>query len=272
MEMSIHRALDKTALEILGPLVQVMLNHGMAHGAFAELVRQVFVEEGFSHLERTGQRATVSGVAALTGLSRKEVKRLREARAGDDNESRQRYNRAVRVISGWVNDPRFRDDNGAPAPLACDGPDSPFARLVRDYSGDVPMVALLTMLETSGNVERDGDTVSLKKRAYIPMSTPLDRLNILGTDVAELIGTIAHNMAADPDARLFQRKVSNDQLSPDAVAAFRALSRDKSQRLLEEFDQWLAGHEVSGDRAQDDAPAYVAVGIYYVEKMDQEDP
>jgi len=271
MEMSIHRALDETALEILGPLVQVLLNHGMAHGAFAELVRQVFVEEGFSQLERAGHRATVSGVAALTGLSRKEVKRLRDASGGEQNESRQRYNRAVRVISGWVNDTRYQDDTGAPAPLSCDGPDSPFARLVRDYSGDVPAVALLTLLEASGNVERDGDQVILKKRAYIPMSTPLDRLNILGTDVAELIGTIAHNMAAEPGARLFQRKVSNDQIRRDAVADFRVLSRDKSQQLLEEFDQWLAEHEVRGDQTQDDAPAYVAVGIYYSEKLDQED-
>jgi len=272
MDMSIDRALDKTAREILGPLIQVLLNHGMAHGAFAELVRQVFVAEGFDHLERNGQRATISAVAALTGLSRKEVKRLREPQAAADSESRQRYNRAVRTISGWVNDPRFQDDNGEPLPLVFDGPDSPFALLVREYSGDVPVVALLNMLEAGGNVQRDGDTVHLKRRAYIPMSTPLDRLDILGTDVAELIRTISHNITAEPEARLFQRKVSNDRVSRSAVAGFRNLSRTKSQQLLEEFDEWLSGHEANGDVESDDSPAYVAVGIYYVEKFDQEAP
>lgn len=270
MDMSIHNSLDKTAREILGPLIQVLLNHGMAHGAFAELARQVFVDEGFRHVERSGERATISAVAALTGLSRKEVKRLREPTDTADNDSRQRYNRAVRVISGWVNDPRFQDAQGGPAVLDIDGPDSSFAQLVRDYSGDVPVVAILKLLESGGNVVRKDNHVILNNRAYIPMSTPVDRLNILGTDVAELIRTIAHNMAAAPDARLFQRKVSNDRVSRDAVASFRVLSRERSQRLLEEFDQWLAEHEVDGETETDDTPAYVAVGIYYVEKMDQE--
>jgi len=270
MDMSLHDALDQTAEDILRPLVQVLLNHGMAYGAFADTVRRVFVEEGFDHLARTDRRPTISAVSALTGLSRKEVKRLREPPAAGESESSRRYNRAVRVISGWVNDPRFQGDSGAPATLSCDGPDSAFAHLVRDYSGDVPMVAILTMLEGSGNVTREGDRVPLRQRAYLPMSTPLDKLNILGTDVAELMGTIAHNIAAQPTERLFQRKVSNDHVQPDAVAAFRELSREKAQHLLEELDQWLAAHEVDGDAADTEHAAYVAVGIYYTQRIARE--
>jgi len=267
MESVLHKALDATVRKLLRPLVRVLLDHGVAHGAFADLSRQVFVEEGFAYLERSGQRATVSGVAALTGLSRKEVKRLRELDPDGAGESAQRYNRAVRVISGWVNDPRFSCE-GVPLDLSLEnGPES-FAELVRDYSGDVPPAAMLALLQASGNVLVDDGEVTLVERAYIPMSTPLDRLNILGTDSAELIGTIGHNLRAEPDGRWFQRKVSNALVRRDAVEDFRALSNRRSQELLEEYDAWLSEHEVDEPEHQGDMAAYVAVGIYYVEAFE----
>jgi len=107
MDMAIHQALHQTVLKLLNPLVRVLLNHGVSQDTFAELSRQAFVEEGFAHMARRGKRATASGVAALTGLSRKEVKRLKEANGDTLGAEVQRRNRAIRVISGWVNDPDF---------------------------------------------------------------------------------------------------------------------------------------------------------------------
>ncbi|MCB1844689.1 MAG: hypothetical protein KDI09_17130, partial [Halioglobus sp.] len=190
MDVSVNRVLEAAVVRILRPLARVLISHGMAEGLFAQLARQAFVEAGFDHMARSGNRPTVSGVAALTGLSRKEVARLAQADPKGDRIARERYNRAVRVISGWVNDTRF-GKNGAPAPLRTDGDEPSFATLVRDYSGDVPPAAMLSVLQEGGNVAVDGQWVKLVQRAYIPMQTAPDRLNILGTDVAELILTIA---------------------------------------------------------------------------------
>jgi hypothetical protein len=219
-------------------------------------------------MERSGYRPTVSGVATLSGLSRKEVSRLAQADPNDDSSSRNRYNRAVRVISGWVNDPRFQK-NGASVPLEIYG-ENGFATLVRDYSGDVPTAAMLTLLQQSGNVTIDGALVHLIQRAYIPMQTAPDRLNILGTDVAELISTIAYNINSELGQRRFQRKVSSALLRADAVEAFRELTRTRSQELLEEFDAWIASHEVGSVESSADAATYVAVGIYYNERENKE--
>jgi hypothetical protein len=219
-------------------------------------------------MERSGYRPTVSGVATLSGLSRKEVSRLALADPNDDSSSRNRYNRAVRVISGWVNDPRFQK-NESPAPLEINS-ENGFATLVRDYSGDVPTAAMLTLLQQSGNVTIDGALVHLIQRAYIPMQTAPDRLNILGTDVAELISTIAHNINSEPGQRRFQRKVSSALLRADAVEEFRELTSTRSQELLEEFDAWIASHEVGSEESSADAATYVAVGIYYNERENKE--
>lgn len=267
MDMAIHQALHQTVLKLLRPLVRVLINHGVSQDTFAELSRQAYVKEGFAHMESRGKRATVSGVAALTGLSRKEVKRLKEADADALGAEAQRRNKAIRVISGWVNDPDFQA-TAEPAKLAFEGSEASFAELVKRYSGDVTPVAMLSLLQDSGNVRVDNGHVILEKKAFIPMATPLDRLNILGTDAGELIETIGHNMMAAPEGRLFQRKVSNELVHKSTLSEFRELSNRRSQELLEEYDAWLSNHEVQ-DQDKSDA-AYVAIGIYYVEHTEQE--
>lgn len=263
MDMSVHEAFHQTVLKLLRPLVRVLLNHGVSHAAFAEIGRQAFVIEGYAHMDRNGKRPTASGVAALTGLSRKEVKRLNESDAVALSEAALRRNRAIRVISGWVNDPAFLQA-GKPAKLKIEDAKAGFPELVKRYSGDITPAAMLSLLKESGNVDVEGGEVTLKRKAYIPKETPLDLLNILGSDASELIETIGHNMMAAPADRFFQRKVSNTLVRRDVLADFREFSNRRSQELLEEYDAWLSEREVKNlDQNQ---AAYVAVGIYYVEQ------
>lgn len=272
MAETLQDALSHAILRVLRPLARLMLKHGMAYGTFAELARRAFVDEGHDHLQRSGKRPTISGVSALTGLTRKETKHLRETSHTDSEKSARRYSRAIRVISGWVNDPDYHDDNGEPAALPFEGEGTSFSSLVKQYSGDIPPVAMLSVLETSQNVAASDGHIYLRERAYIPMSTPVDKINILGTDVAELIATIGHNLEADPDQRFFQRKVSNTAVSAAAVSEFRKLSNQKSQELLEEYHAWLSSHEDDGNAADADQIGYIAVGIYYTEQLSPKEP
>lgn len=267
MSQSLNNALSAAVLRILRPLVSVLLRHGMAYGAFAELARKAYVDEAFARRDMP-KRPTVSSVSALTGLTRKETKRLRELDIVNDEASSMRYSRAIRVVSGWVSDPLFQTPEGEPAQLPMEGEGASFARLVKEFSGDIPTAAMLSVLEASGTVAVGPSGVTLLQRAYLPASTPLEKIDILGTDVAELIATIAHNLEAAPENRIFQRKVSNVRIRPDAVPAFRALSNRKSQQLLEEYHRWLVKHEVDEREAATSKPCYVAVGIYYTDNLD----
>ena len=263
MANELHRALSAAVLHLLRPLVRVLLRHGMAYGTFAELARKAYVEEGFAHIGVSGKRPTISSVSALTGLTRKETKRLRELDLVDDEASSQRYSRAIRVISGWTNDPRFLTASGDPAVLGMEDGEGGFGQLVRDYSGDIPAAAMLSVLQGSGTVSIGEHGIELRERAYIPSTTPLESINILGSDVAELIATIGHNLAARPEDRHFQRKVSNVLVHPDVIPAFREYSHDRSQALLEEYHRWLSAHETGETGDAGLTPCYVAVGIYY---------
>ncbi len=269
MNTTVETALQRAASKILELLARLFLKHGAAYGLFEQLAREAFVKAGAAEMRRAGRRPTVSGISALTGLSRKMVKRLQESYYTEEAGSRLRYNRAVRVLSGWVNDPRFLKD-GVPSVLPIEGPEQCFSELVREYSGDVPPKALLKVLEESENVTVSDGHVELLKRAYIPTNTEPDTLNILGEDVAELINTVSINISAEPGDRHFQRKVSTSLLNRNDLDEFRTFSNQRSQQLLEEYDTWLAARELNEDQQDTDQTSYVAVGIYYSEGIDWE--
>ena len=273
MAEPIQKTLTRAIHALLRPLVRILLRNGIAYGSFAELAKKTYVEVAFEDFAPEGKKQTVSRVSALTGLTRKEAKRLHEMGQDEPDLGQQRYNRAIRVISGWLNDAEFHDPTGQPLALPVDGQRGSFAALVKKYSGDMTTQSMLAVLSAASSVAREDDRVHLVRHAYVPGKDPADKLHILGTDTAQLIATIDHNLVSGPDDLRFQRKVSNHRVHPDAVSEFRALSTRKAQALLEEFDAWLAKHETAGGEQDDDQGCYVSLGIYYYENpTNEEDP
>lgn len=262
-QKQILRSMNDALRKVLTPLVRVMIRYGFSYGTFSEIARSVFVEQAYKQLQRENQKATASAVSALTGLSRKEVSRLSKGGDAELVETEQKRNRAAQVMSGWSNDPDF-SNQGQPKILPLTGESGSFAELVRRYGSDVTASSILALLIRNGAVENGDTTVRLLSDAYIPMGTPIERLEILGTDANELITTIAHNIDAAPDQRVFQRKVSVDQLSADDVADFRAFSDEQSQALLETYDAWLTNRARQFTSTDDVVKnKAVSVGIYF---------
>ncbi len=257
--------LTETIYRIMRPLARVLLRNGIAFQTFAEVAKKAFVDIAFEEFGTPGRKQTISRVSALTGLTRKETKRLQELGRLIDEQAMQRYNRAVRVLSGWLNDPEFQDDEGQPAILPVEGGPGSFHALVRKYSGDVPTQAMLAVLENGGSVAREEGRVRLVRAAYLPADDPEEGLRILGTDTAELVTTIEHNLRSPADSRWFQRKVSNTRLQPEALPEFRQLAAERSQALLEALDEWLARHE----SAPDEPGCYASLGIHYFQACEK---
>ena len=272
MAGSIQQTLTRAVLTLLKPLVRILLRNGIAYGSFAELAKKTYVDVAFETFAPPGKKQTISRASAITGLTRKETSRLRDMERPDPDSSEQRYNRAVRVISGWINDPRFQDKRGRPAVLPVDGSEASFSALVKKYSGDITTQAMLAVLLAASSVEKEDNTVTLVQRAYLPGGAPSEKLAILGTDTAEIVATIDHNLVAPPAERRFQRKVSNHHIRAEALPAFQALSAEKAQALLEELDAWLSAHEIDAAEHGESAGHYASLGIYFYERdPDEED-
>ena len=261
------RTVSAAVLLVLRPLIRVLLRNGMTYRSFADLAKRIYVEVGMDEFGIDGRRQTVSRASILTGLSRKEVQRVLNQGALDDAETRERYNRAARVVAGWVRDKDFVDTNGDPASLPLEGSHS-FGLLVKRYSGDIPSRAILDELMRVGAVERDADgRVRLLSRAYVPRTSDLDKISILGTDVADLITTIDHNLQQGARDPYFQRKVMYDNLPLEAIPEFRKLSAEHAQKLMEKLDQWLSRHDRDvNPRTGGTGRRRAGIGIYYFEE------
>lgn len=254
---------------LLRPLVRILLRNSMPFATFADLAKRVYVDVAAKDFSLSDRKQTISRVALLTGLSRKEVLRVTRLAPPSDSISAVENNRAARVISGWVRDERFHDSSGRPAPLPFDGDAGSFSELVREFSGDITPRAVFDELERVGLVERrEDETVILTTPAYLP-KTESAKLHILGSDASDLISTIDHNLDPAESAPYFQRKVCYQRFPQKHLTALRDLTSQKAQALLEELDRWMAAHDRQ-DSAPDDDNQHrrAGVSIYYFESDD----
>ena len=268
MQSSIHKMLSASLVKLLRPLVRILLRYGVSFGDFAETARWVFVDVADKDFCLEGRKQSVSRISVITGLNRKDVTRLKQINIDQDQDPSSGFNRAGRVISGWVRDRTYNDKDGSPAVLPLEGEGQSFTALVKQYSGDMPVRAVLDELLRIEAVRRNDDgTVSLLVKAYIPKNIDTEKIFILGDDGADLISTIDHNLDAQHRPPFFQRKVVYDKVPVESIENFRTISGVSGQQLLEKLDELLAPNDRDINPAvKGSGRMRVGMGIYYFEE------
>ena len=252
-----------------------MLRKGVAFSELMQVVKQTYVDMSEQHLIQSEGKATTSRIAIVTGLTRKDVALLRKTPFTPESVST-KYNRSIRVINGWLEDKEFCTPAGYPEVLPINGGESSFQALVERYSGNMTTRAMLDELESVGIVKRiEKAHVSLQHHAFIPTGDEEAALTMIGTDVAQLISTIDHNMTHTPDEKWFQRKVSYDNLPDDCIEEFQSMVNRDSQLLLEKFNAWLVKHDKDSNISiKGEGRNRAGIGIFYFEedmkKLDSE--
>ena len=263
-----QRKLIDATLKLLRPLARTLLRYGVSHSEFSELARKAFVEAAFEDFQLEGKKQTVSRVAVLTGLSRKEVLRLKDEREKPVVKEPRPVNRAQRVINGWLTDAAFCQPDGTPRILPLYGEDSSFGALVKRYSGDIKPGAIADELLRIGAVRMVGDTVALATKGYIPVTAIDEKVMIMGDCARDLLETLDHNLnrAETQDPR-FQRAVVYHALPHNLIDEFKTFSEQKASALLGELNQWLAARKKAISRYELGTHR-AGMGIYYFESHD----
>ena len=274
-EQTSQKILFKAVYKLMRPLIRVLLRNGVPFGAFTDIAKRAYIDVAMKEFAMPQKKQTNSRVATITGIPRKEIQRVLALplNEGLDPHMVMRYNRAARVVYGWVHDKTYAGDCGQSLLLPFEGEAPSFSSLVKSYSGDVPPRAILDELVRVGIAERaDNGKIKLLQRAYIPSKGEAEKLAILGRDVAGLISTMdknIHGVSANP---YFQRKVFYDNVSEQAAEQFHDYLLSKGQPLLEEFDRWLAQHDRDvNPNASGDGRKAIGVGLYYFEEDVHED-
>ena len=266
MSSTFKNAISSAIVKLLRPLVRVLLRNGIPYGTFAELAKWVYVEVASSESGIHGRSQTTSRISVITGLNRKEVKQLRETATPRDLGAAERYNRAARVINGWLNDNRFTDVEGSPLDLPIEGKTVSFSSLVKAHSGDIPTRAILDEMLRVGVVEIENDEVTLLAGGYIVKKSDADKISIMGNDVSELISTIDHNMRCNPDRALLQRKVMYDNIPEEILEEIKPVIFKKSTEFINSINKIISGcdRDMNAD-ITGTGKRKAGIGIFYFE-------
>ena len=151
--------------ELLTELAFVLLPRGMTPKRFGELARSAFVQAAANMSKLRNGKVNHSRIAAQTGLSRANVKRLLRSNVFDSVRPDQTPIR--RVISAWRTDRKFANRDGRPKRLRISGSSGSFTGLVKKYGGDVPHRAVLDELRRIGAVSGDRDSVQLQPSHHL---------------------------------------------------------------------------------------------------------
>jgi hypothetical protein len=266
-ELDLEQALLEAAVAGMRPYVRRMLRRNVTFGRLESRLRELFVETAEKEFSPAGVEPTDSRISTLTGINRKEVRRIRSL---DRHRAPRTFSRNLvsSLVNRWVTDPRTKGRGGRPLPLPYDAPRGPsFVRLARQTTVDLHPRTLLDVLIGVGAAElRDGDEVALTRGAYVPKRGRPESLAMLGDDPPELIETMLHNVLAEGEPPRLQQKLAYDNIGADGLDRLRAALRREADRFLERSNAVLARHDRDRTpRAPGGERTYAGLGVYYFE-------
>ena len=255
----------------LRPLARVLLRSGINYRQFAEIAKHAFLEEALAERDGRGRKANISRIAVRTGLSRKEVARIKERRdsavvASEDADGVFRNSgHAARALQLWHMDPKFVSSNGSPRDLVFAGEDSSFASLVHQVGGDIPAGAVRAELLAAGAViALPSGHLRAVKRYFVPGDVDEELVVGLTHIVHPVMEGLARNTGTAKSDPFVQRLAYSDRLIPAAVPLFRQIARGRCADFVQSIDDWLSSNEIASN-IEPRHVTRVGVGVFYFE-------
>ncbi|MDD5031043.1 MAG: DUF6502 family protein [Rhodoferax sp.] len=254
--------------QVLRPLARLMIGHGLQLMPMVELLKKALVEEAQQSYGLTDKTSSDTRVALLTGVHRKDVRRLREAPTTLDVNAPM-MPIAAAVVARWISEPRYLNANQTPRALArtvrrsnVGEPD--FTTLVSEVSRDVGARAVLDELVRLGVVLlRDDGLAELVCAAFVPKEGLSESFHFLAANVSDHLASAVHNLTADPQApKMLEQSAFCLDLSPAQTEQLEGRARQLWAAALQQFLQTAA---VAEQRSQDDqGPRHrVRFGVYF---------
>lgn len=280
MNTRVQQALIKALYRVLRPMVRLLIRHGVSYRLFADVARHAYVDVAEQDFALDGRKPSNARTAVLTGINRKDIAKLKNRPHPLSQDAVDSPTPAARVITAWLNDTRFHANDGQPQVLlveeaepAVGASEATFAALVKEYSSDVPVRALLDELLRIAAVERvEDDKVRLLVNGYIPIHDMQENLRIFGTAASDLLRTMDHNIVGSEPGLFIQRTVSYDDIPEEALAQIRQRSRKEGEAFLLQVNDWLSRCDRNENRAiRGTGKVRAGIGIYYIEHPTDEE-
>lgn len=242
--------------ELMRPLADLCIQRGITIQPVEELFRQVFVDEA---QRLAGGDAATSRVSTMTGLTRREVTRLRSVAGQELPPAR---SLSTDLLTRWLSAPEYVS-RGRPRVIPRTGAAPSFEHLASTVTRDVHSRTLLTEMQRLRLAEHDEakDTVRLLVDAFVPRDDLPRMLGFLADNVGDhLRGAVRNVLGAGNEH--FEQALFADELSAESVHAARDLITAQWRSLLTtlapQLEALMAQDQQAG-RPQDQA---VRIGLY----------
>lgn len=231
------KALMNAVRKVLRPLVRLLLNYRIVFPQLSEIIKSVYVEVANEEFRLKDKSQTDTRLSLLTGIHRKDIKRLRNQDA-TDNKTPENVDISTRIISKWIAEKRYLDKDKKPLvlPLQAKNNQASFESLVQDVcKQDIrPRVVLdewLRLGVVALNTINDNDYLTLNAEAFIPSKGFDEKAFFFGHNIADHVSASTHNLL-DENTPYFERCVYYDGLSEDSVKQLEDIITSKGMETL----------------------------------------
>lgn len=261
----------KVLMGVLLPLARTLLRCGVSYTEFADLSKRAFVEAASSDYGVRNRPTNIARVAVMTGLSRKEVSRVRKELKKYRSTALPYRNIPAEVLHRWYTDAAFSDLGGHPKSLAFSGAKS-FTTLVRSITSDIPARTIERELSRSGALRlTPGRKLLPVAREYVPDTASSKLIEGLQYGLRRLAETICFN--SDPqnvNVPHLQRIVHVDGIAASEVKLVRESLTAIVAGFSRQIDDYLTSFQRRSNRSQRmvESDFHVGIGLYYFENED----
>ena len=272
MEEKLKQQVLDAFLLVMRPIVRILLRYGIGYREFVEVTKTAYVDIASSDFGLRGRPTNISRVAVMTGLTRKEVKRLRDKIASGDSRIKVKTTPLSDVLHHWHAQADFTDSVGQPCSLPFSGGDISFSELVKRFGGDIPAGAMRTEMKRVGAVHEDENgNLTLTKRTFTSSSDHERLLTLLVHGAYTMLSNVAHNTDPEQEGGAWAHRIAYTQsLGVEDNGQLRRVARDRIAEFAESIDDIFIAYEaLHSGGTSDSEQSTVAVGVFYFEESDK---
>lgn len=256
-----------TLARVLAPVVRLMIAKGVTYQMASELLKRVYVKVAQAHFV-DDDAATGTKLSLITGLNRKEIRRLTsDAEAEKRPEDMTSYAAAAYAL--WRSDRRWRERDGKPKtlPRRPVGRQVSFDDLVRSITTDHRPSAVLDELIRLGFVyEDDQGNVNIKSEAFLPQQNMEDKFHALAGNLEDHANAAVLNVLS-PQPEFLERSIFSDELSLESAEELARLSLEEWQRIHDSTIERAIAAETKDAETGRPGVMRIRLGMYfYAEK------
>jgi hypothetical protein len=260
---------------LLRPAIRLAIRRGLMYPALAELLKEVYVDVAARDFVLADKAVTDSRVTLLTGVHRKDVRRLRETAQGLRAPAAPRaVSLGAQIVAAWSATPGCVDAEGRPKPLprsgGADASTPSFDALVQSVSKDIRPRAVLDEWMRLGVVDVDADdVVTLRAEAFVPAEGFVEKTFYLGQNVHDHLAAAVHNLEGEGPAPLLERCVHYAHVPAAALPDLAALAESGGMKALRAVNARILGGDLP--RRTGERDVRVNFGVYFFAEPMRED-